>query len=64
MILLRKEARIQMEGNQIAWLRGAERERRSLAAEVVAMRRRLAVTRWMLATALLLLAALILAALG
>jgi hypothetical protein len=53
-----------MENNQIMWLQGAERERRSLAAEVVAMRRRLAVTRWMLATALLLLAALILAAWG
>jgi hypothetical protein len=49
-----------MEGNQIAWLRGAERERRSLAAEVVTLRRRLLVTRWMLATALLILAAMVL----
>jgi hypothetical protein len=63
MVLVRKGEK-SMESNQIAWLRGAERERRSLAAEVVAMRRRLAVTRWMLATALLLLAALMLAAWG
>ncbi len=49
-----------MENNQIMWLQGAERERRSLADEVVALRRRLLVTRWMLATALLLLAAMVL----
>jgi hypothetical protein len=53
-----------MENNQIMWLQGAERERRSLADEVVALRRRLLVTRWMLATALLLLAAMVLAAWG
>jgi hypothetical protein len=53
-----------MENNQIMWLQGAERERRSLADEVVALRRRLLVTRWMLATALLLLAALVLAMWG
>jgi hypothetical protein len=59
MVILRKGEK-PMENNQIAWLQGAAKEQRSLAAEVVAMRRRLAVTRWMLATALLLLAALIL----
>jgi hypothetical protein len=59
MVLLRKGAK-SMESNQIMWLQGAERERRSLADEVVALRRRLLVTRWMLATALLILAAMVL----
>jgi hypothetical protein len=49
-----------MGNDQTMWLQGAERERRSLAAEVVTLRRRLVVTRWMLATALLVLAALVL----
>jgi hypothetical protein len=49
-----------MGNEQTMWLQGVRREQHSLAAEVQALRRRLAVTRWMLATALLLLAALVL----
>jgi hypothetical protein len=59
MVILRKGEK-RMENNQIAWLQGAAKEQRSLAAEVATLRRRLVVTRWMLATALLVLAALVL----